>query len=311
MVRIKKETIVNNLIGLGLKKRDTLFIAADLLRVGYFSGGRDKTMNDWIDILLSIVGAEGTLVIPAYTQSFFRFFKNRNIVFSVDCTSTSGALSAAFQKYPGVARSKHPTNSCFAIGKNAEYILDGHDEHASSYLPYRKVVDCNGKNLMIGAFSDDRLSPMAMHCAQETLGLTKKHYLAGKLQSYFVTSSGDLGLFTRLDAGGCTAGGYKTYGHHILSDAISFGFVGNGMSALIDCKKSLEIFLDILTNNPDLVKCDNKRCASCYGSPILWHPLFWLKKITYMIKRSSIVKIIRRNDLHGTFRDLHREDSKS
>ncbi len=141
---------------------------------------------------------------------------------------------------------------------------------------------------MIGAFADKRLAPMAMHCAQEFLGITKRKWSVGLSQSYYFNEIGERKLFTRRAVGGCTAGGFKSLGHHILGGAISFGYVGKGLSAYIDCQKSMEIFLEIFTKNPHLLRCDNSMCRDCFGSPIHMHPFFWAKTIWREVKNKYI-----------------------
>lgn len=268
-----------DLQNLGIEAGDTVFIAADLLRVGYFNESREKTLTDWVNLLIDIVGSDGTLVIPAYTRAFLRFKPDRSIVFTPNSPTTSGALSAAFAKNSNCMRSQHPTNSCFAIGKNSKKILEGHNEKSSSYFPYGKVIELGGKNLMIGAFDEKKLAPMAMHYAQETLGVTKTNWAVGLFQTFFVDSEKTVKLYTRPDVGGCTAGGFKSYGYHIINQAIRFGHVGRGLSACVDCAKSHKIFIDLIKNNPDMVKCENVMCPCCYGSPAYMHPVFWLKKV--------------------------------
>jgi hypothetical protein len=179
----------------------------------------------------------------------------------------------------------HPTNSCIAIGPQAEFILSGHDERAKSYLPYHRVISLGGKNLMLGCFADRALAPMALHAAQEELGITGRNWRAGLTQSFYECVDGDIKLFTRMDCGGCTAFGYKTIGHHFIKNAIEVGPIGKGLSACIDCRKSLEIFRDIYINNPFFLKCDDKRCRDCWGSPIFHHPAFWAKEIMSAVSR--------------------------
>jgi aminoglycoside 3-N-acetyltransferase len=279
MKKITAESLINEIKLLGVQKGDTIFLAADLLRVGYFYEDKDQTYRKWVDILLETVGEEGTLVIPAHTKSFFRFGKDKSFIFTKDTIPDAGALSAAFFSHPNVKRSNHPTNSCLALGKNADYILEGHNENSSSYLPYSKIIELNGKNLMLGAFADKRLSPMAMHAAQELLGITRKKWSVGLFQSIYFDKNGIQKVFTKWDTGGCTGGGYKSLGHHIIENAIKFGTVGKSTAAFVDCKKSMKIFTEILQENPNLIRCDNSKCPDCYGSPFYFHPLFWFLKI--------------------------------
>jgi aminoglycoside N3'-acetyltransferase len=180
-----KEEIINQLKSLGIKNGDTLFITADLLKVGLFIKDRDTTFRTWFDILISLVGEQGTLVVPAYTPTFFRFGKSKEFLFKHDSPSTSGSLSVAFSKVSGVLRSTHPSNSCFAYGFNSDYILRDHNEFASSYLPYHKIIELGGKHLMLGCANDAKLGLMTIHPAQEILGITKKMWQCGLFQTYY------------------------------------------------------------------------------------------------------------------------------
>ena len=279
MSKINSEKIKSQLRDLGIKRGDVVFLAADLKRVGLFLQDRASTLNLWTEILMDSVGANGTIVIPAYTNSFFRHRKDAGCIFHKHAESTSGALSKAFFDHPQITRSSHPTNSCLAIGQHADFILEGHNELASSYLPYQRIVELGGKNLMLGCFSDRTLSPMALHAAQENLGLTSKNWKRGLTQSYYRDAQGDVRIFTRKDHGGCTAFGYKVIGHHVVNNAISIGKIGWGLSAYIDCQKSFRIFIDIYKSDPYFLKCENRKCPDCWGSPVARHPYFWSKAI--------------------------------
>ena len=281
MVRkmISSETIKADLYELGVRNGDIVFIAADLMRVGYYADNREQTMNFWLKTLLDAVGKNGTLVIPSYTKSFPRWKKDHQCVFSPNSKTTSGALSEVFSTHSEVLRSRHPTNSCFAIGPDAKFILQDHDEKAPSYLPYQRIISLGGKNLMLGAVSDEKLAPMAIHAAQEYLGITRKNWQSGLVQSFYINDQNKKKLFTRHDVGGCTSFGYKSIGHHLVSRAINIGKVGRGWSAYIDCKKSFQIICEIYNQQQTLLKCDDRSCRDCYGSPPLRNPLFWMKDI--------------------------------
>ncbi|MFT6193217.1 MAG: aminoglycoside N3'-acetyltransferase [Cognaticolwellia sp.] len=263
--KITKESIIESLIDLGIKKGDILFLSADLMRIGYFNKNIDTTLKDWVEILQSVVGKDGTLIIPSNTTSFSRFKKSKDIVFTPDSAPNSGSLSTAFYLYADVIRSTHPTNSCFGIGPKAEFILDGHDEKSLSYSIYGKIIELGGKNLMLGTVEDNRNSPMPFHFCQEVLGHTRSHPLANLQQTYFINSKNNKTLFTRKDVGGCTGGAINTFGEHIAQKAIKFGPIGKSLSALVDTKKSSVVLMNIFNERPYLIKCNNKDCLSCYG----------------------------------------------
>jgi len=89
---ISKIQIINDLIKLGIKKKDVLYISADLLKVVYFDKNIDKFLNDWVEIFLTVVGDEGTLITPSYTEFFLKYKKKKNIIFQVNSPTKSGSL---------------------------------------------------------------------------------------------------------------------------------------------------------------------------------------------------------------------------
>jgi aminoglycoside 3-N-acetyltransferase len=292
---VKKEvfsinSLRNQLSELGVQSGDLLFIAADLMKLGYFNKNRTQTLDDIVDMLISLVGEDGTIVIPSYTNFFFRFRKRPEIIFNQTVDSTSGSLSNHLLKHPRVLRSSHPTNSLIAIGKYAEYILKNHDEYSSSYSPYLKVIELGGKNLMLGCFSDFSLAPMALHAAQEKLGYTSKHWMSGLLQTYFYNRKGEKKLFTRYDIGGCAAGAHKVLGYHFKNSAIDILKTGNSISALINTKKSYGIFFEILHKSPEIIRCDDSTCHDCYGSSVYNPKIFIFHWIAFFIRKLFSIK---------------------
>lgn len=263
-MKITKEKIIADIINLGVKPGDTLFVTADLLLAGLFINSREETLKVWIEILKSAVGPNGTIIVAAYTDTFYIFKKNRDVIFNKESIPNSGSLSTAFLSYPDAIRSSHPTNSCFGFGPNAEMILTDHNEYSKSYSLIGKIIELNGKNLMIGTV-DKKNAPMAFHYAQECLGHTSNHPLGGLLQTYYRDSNKKLQLFTRYDIGGCSQGAYHLYGSLIVNGAVRFGQVGKAFSALIDGKKSFEVVVDLLKENRKIVLCDDKYCINCYG----------------------------------------------
>jgi aminoglycoside 3-N-acetyltransferase len=284
MAKVSSDSISVQLRDIGVKSGDVVFLSADLMRVGLFVKDRTSTLNAWVEILMDLVGSNGTIVIPAYTNSFIRYKKDMSCMFHKRAESTSGALSRAFLDHPKITRSSHPTNSCLAIGPHADFILKGHDEHSLSYLPYQRIIELNGKHLVLGCLSDYTLAPMTVHAAQEYLGLTRKNWQYGLMQTYYRDEQGAIRIFTRKDYGGCTSFGFKAIGHHIVNNAISIGTIGRGLSAYIDCKKSFQIFVDLYKSDPFMLKCEDPKCPDCWGSPILMHPYFWSRATISLIR---------------------------
>ena len=76
----------------------------------------DFSPVELIDILISFVGEDGTLVMPAFTASSYDFIL-KNKVFNVNRTpSESGLITELFRRRSGTVRSLHPTKSVVSMG---------------------------------------------------------------------------------------------------------------------------------------------------------------------------------------------------
>jgi aminoglycoside N3'-acetyltransferase len=265
MPKLTKTAIKEDLEALGLRSGDTVFVSSDLMRVGYFNKSVDATMRDWMAIFEDILGSDGTIVVPCYSPSVIRYFQKNDFVFTRDSHSDSGSLANAYIKLAeNAVRGTHPATSCIAAGHHARAIVAGHGPNSTAYQPYGKIIDLNGKNLMLGTI-DEKNCPMPFHYAQEVLGHTRTHPLCGWLETAYKDVNGDSQRYIVREIGGCTRGVHKTWGYHLSRNAVTFGKVGRSLSALVDAKKSYDILLQVLETSPFLIRCDNKYCISCYG----------------------------------------------
>lgn len=284
-------SVLDELVALGVRQGDVLFVTADLMQVGLFFKSRSETMRAWVDLLSQAVGTQGTVIVAAYTPVFFRFKKDARVIFRPDSATTAGALSNALLRDPRSVRSLHPTNSCVAIGREAEEILKGHDQHSLSYSVLGQIVKRGGKHLMLGTV--DRMNaPLGLHYAQELLGITKTEPTVGLFQTYYEGASGQPQLFTKWDVGGCSRGGYKMLGHLLLENALTLGQVGNAKTALIDAQKSTTIAKAALTADRRAFVCDDPWCTSCRGRwsvSGLATPAFYMNK--FAVQR--LLKVFR------------------
>jgi aminoglycoside 3-N-acetyltransferase len=263
-VKPTADSVYDQLVALGVRQGDVLFVTADLMQVGLFFKSRTETMRTWVDLLLQAVGAQGTVVAAAYTPTFFRFKKDASVVFSPNAVSTAGALSNALLRDKRSVRSRHPTNSCVAIGRQAEEILSAHDHNALSYSVLGEIIQRGGKHLLLGTV-DRKNAPLGLHYAQELLGITKTEPTVGMFQTYYLDESGRPQLFTRWDVGGCSRGGYKILAHLVVNNAISLGRVGISQSALIDAESSTTVAYNALSTDRRAFLCDDLLCVSCRG----------------------------------------------
>lgn len=281
---ISEDSIKNDLKRIGIEKGDVLFITANIGATGFFYKSRNETISRWIKILTDVVGDEGTIIVAAYTKTFFRFKKDKELVFNRYMKSYVGPLSNALIEDPNSFRSSHPTMSCIGIGKYAETILSNHNSNSLSYDPIGKVIELNGKNLMLGTV-DLMNAPMSLHFAQQILGHTKRNmYISMLKQTYFLDNDGNNKIFTVKDSGGCSRGGINLYGRYIEAGIVNFEDIGNARSALIQGKESLELTIKLLKDSPSLISCTHQDCISCRfsyrksGLGMLRVPLLILRK---------------------------------
>jgi aminoglycoside N3'-acetyltransferase len=277
------EKLKTDLENIGIKKNDTLLVRADLGAIGKIE---TKKREDYIKFLLDVVGENGTIVGLSFTSGFF-VKKNKNIIFDGANKSYTGAFANTMLKNPKAIRSTHPTNSYVAIGKNANYILKNHDETSGAYEPIRKIVELNGKMILIGCVES---SPgfTTTHLAEVDLGLHKR-IIFPTLNGAYYKSDYEVKLFKRKDLGGCSSTFYKFYGYYVKNELLQQGYVGNAYSVMIDAKKAFDLDIEILQNNPKITICENSSCGLCRARR--WDNL---KDVPMYILRESIPKIYKK-----------------
>jgi aminoglycoside 3-N-acetyltransferase len=102
-----------------------------------------------LDILLNIVGEEGTLLFPCnQIKERAEDYLNRGEIFNVKRTiSKMGLLSGLAILNKKSIRSLHPTNSVVAIGKYAKELTEEHPDSiypCGEKSPYYKIIHFNG-----------------------------------------------------------------------------------------------------------------------------------------------------------------------
>ncbi len=135
---------------IGLKKGDVVFIHSSLENLN--PGFSEFSL---IDILLEIVGDQGTLVFPCWHFDYrAEDYLKKDELFDVKKSPTvMGFLPGLACRYEKSFRSLHPTSSCVAIGKYAEEIT--RDHHKTIYpcdenSPFCKIVNYFGKIIGLG-----------------------------------------------------------------------------------------------------------------------------------------------------------------
>ena len=276
--RISKTDLIEDFQKIGIRPGDVVLIRASLGAVGKISGGAEA----FIDALSDVVGAEGTIVSLAFTDSAFIKKPKIEDAFDLKKKSYAGALPNSMVSRSDALRSRHPTCSYVAIGKHARYIIEDHDERSLAYEPVRKIVELNGKNVLVGCVGS---SPgfTTTHLAESDLGHLKTLPVFPWLKkTYYYDKNGDLKLFTRQDPGLCSNSFYKFYSLYVKNGILNTGYIGGAYSIIAPAKECFEIELQTLSNDKEFNICDTKACWTCNAGRwdrIHHAPMFIIRKI--------------------------------
>jgi aminoglycoside N3'-acetyltransferase len=244
---------------IGVAEGDIVRVTAALRVVGPVAGPRAPLV---VGALLDAVGCGGTILGLSHTAVGPR--GGDAPLFRPDSPCITGGLVASMLEWPGAVRSRHPTNSMVAIGPRAEEILAGHDEHSTCFGPMRRLVELDGKQLLIGLIVDGP-GWSTVHLAQEELGLAWRTILGGCEGSYYEHER-ERRWFSKRDVPGCSMGFGNLYPLYDAAGVMRRGLIGDADSLLIACRDSYPIELDALRKNPRLPLCDDPACLSCRGT---------------------------------------------
>jgi aminoglycoside 3-N-acetyltransferase len=134
-----KDSLVSNLVQLGVEPDSTVMVHASLSALGWVAGGAQAV----VEALLETVGTEGTIVMPAHSSQLSDplHWKNpplpRNWIdltraalpaFDPHLTLTRGMgqVPECFRCHPAAKRSSHPLLSFAAMGPHANLIVQNH-----------------------------------------------------------------------------------------------------------------------------------------------------------------------------------------
>jgi aminoglycoside 3-N-acetyltransferase len=133
---------------MGIVETDTLFVHANFEPLSGFTG----TPMAVVDTLVGLVGTKGNLLmvsIPFRGSAYDHLAQGKT--FDVRKTlSMMGLITEMFRRRPGTLRSLHPTHPVLAFGKDAEWLVAGHEDcqyPCGPGTPFEKFHSRGGKIL--------------------------------------------------------------------------------------------------------------------------------------------------------------------
>lgn len=162
----------NKIRDLGLKSGDKVLVSSDLLNffIQIKKTNNQITINNIIDILLKIIGKNGTILFPTFNWDFckgkeFDPKKSR---------SMTGSLSSAALKRKEFKRSRNPIYSFAVAGKDRDYIC--RLKHKACFgldSPLGYLIEKKAKNLSIGLDYKDGFT--FVHVVEELVGVDYRY----------------------------------------------------------------------------------------------------------------------------------------
>lgn len=248
-----RDELVADFQSIGLKSGDHVAVSVSYGEMGNIEGGPSTVLNS----LLEVLGEEGTLMMPTYSYSSEPTRLSREFVFDPDTSiSYTGYITELLRLHPGSVRSRHPISSIASIGKYADYLIHGHDEHTIGLFPYFRLAKIGGKYLSIGL--GDRLLAIR-HTGQVLSGLyyLVPHYIATQYRKpsneisvyydFFPCPENLRNVTPVLEKRGVLMSG------RICDTGVKFG---NARDIIVETAR-------ILKNNPEINLCDKPGCIWC------------------------------------------------
>lgn len=255
---ISKQRLVEDLKRIGVNTGDHLAVGISFKSLGRVTEGP----NTVVEALTEAVGPDGTVMMNTHTK-VFNLTEVRlgwtDYVYDARVTPCiTGIVSEKLRQRENALRSRHPAYSIAAIGKQAHFLTDGHDEHAAAYLPYAKLAQIEGKYLAVGV--GDKLAGFR-HRAQQEAGLLD--IVSWDRAVNYKDQKGSLQTFILKDRGGCIHRLPELVTDLRAQGLVKSGRVGMAAAILVPARESLERMTGRLKENPAINLCKNPFCLWC------------------------------------------------
>lgn len=172
---------------LGMEEGMTVIVHSSLSSLGFVCGGPVAV----VQALMKVITEEGTLVMPAFSadysdpsrwenppvpESWWPVIREAMPAYDPQYTPTwnMGKIVEVFRTMPKVKRSRHPSFSFAAWGRDADAVIEGHslDFPLGERSPLARIYERAGWVLLIGVGFDNNTS---FHLAEHRLGTRPVH----------------------------------------------------------------------------------------------------------------------------------------
>jgi aminoglycoside 3-N-acetyltransferase len=244
---VRAADLIQGLAALGIHQGDVLLLHSALSSLGRVEGGAPAL----VEAILRLLGPDGTLLVPTLPDLSQPFSPETS-------PSTVGRLTEVVRQWPGAVRSRHPTHAISAVGAQARYLTEGHDQTLPCGLasPYGKLGALRGWVLLLGVDQDRNTTWHAAETIADVpylLTLTVRVAQAdGSVREQRLPKSpSGHRAFIELDRGLREAG------------LLQIGRVGQAVARLMRADQMLNWGIDRLRADPAAFLCAKPRCVFC------------------------------------------------
>lgn len=265
--KVLPEELTQGFRRVGLQEGRALMLHASLHTLGSVEGGAAMVLHR----LLGVIGKQGTLMMPTFTYvtthgnyhenekgdytkpgCWCEGNENRHIPFISELQPDKriGEIAHRLCSWPASRRSRHPSYSFVAVGRNSDECVREHP-FMDPLLPVKKILRFDPYVLLIGVDLD---CATAIHLAEER----KTRWKMEKLRALTVTGEGQ--TWVEVLGIGCSKGFAKIRSYlpeHAQASIGSAHVELHSMKSLVDWAESL------LSKDPMALACDDLACLGC------------------------------------------------
>ena len=172
MIDYNKKDLYDAYKKLGLDSGRVVYLTGNFGRLGrYYKKERDRLLQDHLNTIQLIIGANGTLVVPTHSWSLCnsdKIFDSRSI------PSETGPFTEFVRLQENSVRQFHPFASVTALGRKAEEICTNNSRHAYGWeSPFQRMIDFDAIYVSLGKPLERSIS--LIHHIEQIMGVPYRY----------------------------------------------------------------------------------------------------------------------------------------
>lgn len=254
------ESLRNDMFLAGLETESNLIVHSSLRSIGGVSGGAETVVN----ALMSVIGADGNLLVPTFTYSMPSWGTDP---FNVSTTpSRVGYLSEYIRTHPDSVRSFHPTHSVTVLGKDGKLITENHLDSTpiGSGSPYDRMLQRDAGILLLGTSHNTNSS---LHLLEALAELPYIHvsftYGIDYEVAWYINRWEQVEYSAMYEIPGCSRG-FPAIERYLREQGIIKDIkIGDSVSQFVKFTRLRDVVFEVFQKQRTILLCDLPDCQIC------------------------------------------------